>query len=302
MLAAAIWGVSFVMQDKASVHLSPFAINAIRSVIGALSLLPLVFLRAKKSGAPVLGKTKKELCTLILAGALCGGALCIATNLQQFGIALYPPEAASSGRSGFITALYVVLVPIFGIFLKKRASFTVWLAVLFAVIGMFFLCTSGASGIYLGDIIVLICSFAFTAQILCIDHFGDCVDGIKLSLVQFSVCGVLSLILMLIFESPSAADILAAAPYILYLGIFSCGIAYTLQIVGQQYSKNPTVASILMSLESVFAAISGALLLGERLSLREILGCAIMFAAIILSQLPISKKSNNEVASLMNNE
>ena len=291
ILAAMIWGVSFVMQDKAGEILPTFSINGIRSFIGTASLMPLILFRAKKSGRPLFEKTKKERRDLILAGVLCGAALCFATNLQQFGIALYPEDAAASGRTGFITALYVVLVPVCGFFMKKKVSFAVWIGVALAALGMYLLCFGTSfGGVYLGDIIVLLCAFMFTTQILCIDHFGDRVDGIKLSALQFLVCGVLSLIMMFIFESPTLADILKAAPYILYLGIMSCGGGYTLQIIGQQYSKNPTVASILMSLESVFAAISGALLVGEVLSVREIFGCAVMFAAIIFSQLPAKKK------------
>lgn len=287
VLAALIWGVSFVMQDKAAELLPAFTINGVRSLIGTAALLPLIIFRSKKSGAPIFEKTPKQRKDLILAGILCGAALCIATNFQQFGIALYPAEAAASGRSGFITALYVVLVPVFGLFMKKRASFTVWIGVALAALGMFLLCLSGGvSNIYTGDIIVLFCAFAFTAQIICIDSFGEKVDGVKLSALQFLVCGVLSLVLMFIFESPALSDLLKAAPYILYLGIMSCGVAYTLQIVGQQYSKNPTVASILMSLESVFAALSGTLISGEVLSVREVVGCAVMFAAIVFSQLP----------------
>ncbi|MEE1279906.1 MAG: DMT family transporter [Oscillospiraceae bacterium] len=290
VLAALIWGVSFVMQDKAAELLPAFTINGVRSLIGTAALLPLIIFRSKKSGAPIFEGTPKQRKNLILAGILCGAALCIATNFQQFGIALYPAEAAASGRSGFITALYVVLVPVFGLFMKKRASFTVWIGAALAALGMFLLCQSGSGeGIYTGDIIVLFCAFAFTAQILCVDSFGEKVDGVKLSALQFLVCGVLSLVLMFIFESPSLSYILKATPYILYLGIMSCGVAYTLQIVGQQYSKNPTVASILMSLESVFAALSGALISGEVLSVRELVGCAVMFAAIVLSQLPHPK-------------
>ncbi len=292
ILAALIWGVSFVMQDKAAEHLAPFTINGVRSLIGTAALLPLIIVRSKKSGVPLFENTPKQRKNLILAGILCGSALCIATNFQQFGIALYPADAAASGRAGFITALYVVLVPIFSLFMKKRASFTVWIGAALAVLGMFLLCQSGGGkGIYTGDIIVLFCSFAFTAQIICIDSFGERIDGVKLSALQFFVCGVLSLMLMFIFESPELSEFLRAAPYILYLGIMSCGVAYTLQIIGQQYSKNPTVASILMSLESVFAAVSGALISGEVLSPRELVGCAVMFAAIVFSQLP-QPKSN----------
>jgi len=290
VLAAFIWGISFVMQDKAALFLSPFTINGVRSLIGTAALMPLILVRSKKSGVPVFEKTAQNRKELIISGILCGVFLCIATNFQQFGIALYPDDAAASGRTGFITALYVVLVPLFGLFSKKRIGFTVWLGVLFATVGMCLLCIGeGAGGIYIGDMVVLCCAIAFTLQILCVDRCADSVDGVKLSALQFFVCGVLSLVLMAIFEEPQISDILKAAPYILYLGVMSCGVAYTLQIIGQQYSKNPTVASILMSLESVFAALAGAVLMGEKFTARETLGCIIMFAAIVLSQLPAPK-------------
>jgi len=287
VLAAMVWGVSFVMQDLATEALSPFAINGIRSLIGALMLFFLAAVMSKKSGRPLLEKTKKARVDLIVSGVLCGICLCIATNFQQFGIAEYPPEAAASGRAGFLTALYVILVPVFGIFMKKKLNFTVWIGVMLAVVGMALLCFSGGfSGIYVGDIFVICCAVAFALQIICVDKYADRVDGVKLSMIQFLVCGVLSLVLMLIFEDVKVQNVIKAFPYILYLGIMSCGVAYTLQIIGQQYSKNPTVASILMSLESVFAVISGAILIGERMSVREIIGCIVMFAAIVFAQLP----------------
>lgn len=287
ILAALLWGVSFVMQDKAGAVLSPFTINAIRSIIGSVVLIPVILIFSKKNGRPFFEKNAEDRKDLLCAGVLCGIFLCIATNFQQFGIILYPEEAAASGRSGFITALYVILVPVFGIFMKKKVGFTVWIGVFLAVIGMCLLCLSqGISNIYIGDLIVLCCAFAFTMQIICIDKYADRVDGIMLSSLQFFVCGIMSFVLMFIFEEPSLAQINEALPYILYLGVVSCGIAYTLQILGQQHSKNPTVASILMSLESVFAAISGAIIMSERFSLRETSGCIIMFAAIVFAQLP----------------
>lgn len=295
ILAALLWGISFVMQDKAGEVLpSPFAINGIRSWIGVLTLLPLVSMRGKKAGTGIFEKDKVRRRDLILAGVFCGIFMCIATNFQQFGMLTYPPEAATSGRSGFITTLYIVLVPLLGLVIGKRPTANVWLSVALATLGMFLLCVNGGGGgIYIGDIIVLVCAFAFALQIMCIDKFSDRVDGVKLSMVQLMVGGALSLVMMLIFEKPTSAQILAATPYMLYLGIFSCGVAYTLQIIGQQLSENPTVASVIMSLESVFAALSGMVFSGETLSPRELSGCAIIFAAIVFVQLP-SRKSKNE--------
>ena len=290
VMAAFFWGISFVMQDRAVSYLSPFAINGIRSIIGTLSLMPLILLRSKKSGVAVLENTREKRKALLISGVLCGVFLCVATNFQQFGIAIYPEEAAASGRAGFITALYVVLVPIFSLFVGKKPPVTVWAGVLLAAVGMALLCLGGGErGIYTGDLIVLCCTIAFTLQILCIDKYSDTVDGVKLSALQFLVCGILSLVLMFIFDVPTIENVISAAPYILYLGIMSCGVAYTLQIIGQQYSRNPTVASILMSLESVFAALAGAVLIGERFTFRETIGCVIMFAAIVFSQLPAPK-------------
>ncbi len=254
--------------------------------------MPLILIRSRKSGVRVLEDTKEKRKALLISGILCGVFLCIATNFQQFGIAIYPEDAAASGRAGFITALYVVLVPVFSLFGGKKTPVTVWAGVLLAAVGMALLCLGNSTGgIYTGDLIVLCCAFAFTMQILCIDRYSDVVDPVKLSALQFLVCGILSLVLMFIFERPTVANVISAAPYILYLGVMSCGTAYTLQIIGQQYSKNPTVASILMSLESVFAALAGVVLVGESFTVRETFGCIIMFAAIVFSQLPSKKEA-----------
>lgn len=290
LLAAIIWGFAFVSQEQAAKYVEPFTVNGIRSIIGSVILIPLILIMSKQSGRPVFEKTKKDRKTLLIAGVSCGTLLCIAANFQQFGIALYPAQAAASGRSGFITALYVVLVPVFGVFFKKKVGLPVWISVLLAIIGMYLLCFSGGiGGIYTGDLIVLLCAFAFCMQILCIDRFIDRIDGVKLASIEFFVCGILSLIMMFIFENPDPSAILYAGKHILYLGVMSSGVAYTLQIIGQKYSDNPTVSSIVMSLESVFAAIGGWLLLGEKLTLREIIGCVIMFSAIIIAQLPFEK-------------
>ena len=208
-------------------------------------------------------------------------------NLQQFGISLYPSDAATSGRSGFITALYVVLVPIAGVFLKKKLGFNTLISVLLATIGMYLLCLSnGLKHIYLGDLVVLGSAIGFTLQILCIDKYSSLVDGIKLSAMQFLICGIFSTILMFIFETPTIENIKASLLPILYLGVVSCGIGYTTQIIGQQYSQRPTLDSIIMSLESVFAVIGGAIILQEHLLINEIIGCIVMFIAIIFAQLP----------------
>ena len=288
LVAAIIWGLAFVAQDKAADTVQPFAINAIRSYIGFLFLLPVCAFVAHKRKERLIPETVSGKKNLLLAGLICGIMLTISANLQQFGISSYPDSAAASARSGFITAMYVVLVPIFGLFIRKKTSLNVWLAVLLSVAGLYLLCLSeGLGKIYTGDIVVLGCAVAFSFHIMCVDHFASSVDGVKLSCLQFFVCGTLSSVLMFIFEKPTLSGILAAMPYLLFIGIMSSGVAYTLQIIGQQYSKNPTVASIIMSLESVFAALGG-LFVGETLSAREAVGCAVMFAAIVLSQIKFS--------------
>lgn len=294
LLAAMIWGVAFVAQDKASETLGAFTINASRSLIASVVLIPLALVLRKKQHKQFLEQTKADRGSLIKAGLLCGFFLCVAVNLQQFAISLYPPEAAVSGRAGFITALYIIFVPIFGLFLRKKPSLMIILAVILATAGLYFLCLSGGlDALYTGDIIMTLCAMSFAVQILCVDHYIDRVDPIKLSSLQFFVCGVLSLILMFIFEGPDGQALLANWGPILYLAVVSSGIGYTLQIVGQKYSDSPTVSSILMSMESVFAALGGAIIAGEQLKDREILGCVIMFAAILIAQIPKKEKTKS---------
>lgn len=292
LTAAFVWGIAFVSQEQAAKYVDTFTVNALRSLVASVALIPLILFASKKSGRPVFEKTKAERKLLVKAGVLCGTFLCISSSLQQFGISLYPDDAAISARSGFITALYVIFVPIVGLFFKRKVGISVWISVFVATAGLYLLCGSnGLSGIYLGDVVVLCCAVSFSLQILCVDHFIDRVDGIKLSAIQFFTCGVMSLILMFIFENPTMEHIMLALKYILYLGIVSSGVGYTLQIIGQKYSDNPTVASILMSLESVFAALGGWVLMNKSLSVVEILGCATMFLAIVLAQIPFKKKA-----------
>ncbi len=294
IVAAMVWGIAFVSQEQAAKFVDTFTVNATRSLVASVALIPLILFTSKKSGQPVFEKTKEDRKLLVKAGVLCGTFLCLSSSLQQFGISIYPADAAVSARSGFITALYVIFVPIVGLLFKRRVSISVWISVVVATIGLYLLCGSnGLSGIYLGDVLILSCAISFSLQILCVDHFIDKVDGIKLSAIQFFVCGVLSFILMLIFEDPTMENILLASRYILYLGIVSSGVGYTLQIIGQKYSDNPTVASILMSLESVFAALGGWLLMNKALSVIEIIGCVIMFFAIVLAQIPFKKSKKS---------
>ena len=295
LIAAVIWGLAFVAQDKAAVYVEPFTLNAMRSFVGAGALLLLSAVTSKIKKQPLIPKGKSDRNRLLLTGIICGVFLCVAANFQQFGIAAYPVEAAASARAGFLTAMYILFVPLFGIFLKKRPGITVFIAVIIAVVGLYLLCFSGGIGsFYGGDLIVLICAVAFAFHILCVDTLGQSVDGVKLSCIQFFVCGVLSTVLMFCFEAPTVHNIIKAGLPILFLGIMSSGVAYTLQIIGQQQCENPTVASIVMSFESVFAALGGALF-GDQLSKKEILGCTVMFAAIIISQLPSPKNKKSSV-------
>lgn len=292
VIAAIVWGVAFVSQEQAAKHIGTFTVTALRSIVATGAMIPLIIITSKINKRPVFEKTKEDRKLLVKAGVMCGVLLCVASNIQQFGISIYPENANISARSGFITALYVVLVPICGIFFRKKVGLNVWLSVVVATVGLYLLCgTQGLSGIYLGDGIILLCALSFSLQILCVDHFISRVDPVKLAAIEFFTCGIISLVFMLIIEKPSMESIMLAIKPVLYLGLVSSGVGYTLQIVGQKYSDNPTVASILMSLESVFAALGGWVILGKDLSIYEICGCAVMFAAIVLAQLDFKKKT-----------
>ena len=281
-LAAFIWGVAFVAQSKAKDYsVEPFTFNAVRNVIGGLTLLPCIFFLGKRE--PKEKKIEENPKTLLIGGILCGTVLCIASNLQQIGI-----NYTTVGKAGFITAMYIVLVPILGIFLKRRAGIKVWISVFLAVAGLYLLCMTEKLSLGKGDALVLLCALVFAIHILVIDHFSPKVDGVKLSCIQFLVCGVLSAIPMFLFEKPELGAICSAWLPILYAGIFSSGVGYTLQVIGQK-NMDPTVASLILSLESVISVLAGLVLLKQQLSGRELLGCVVMFAAIILAQLPDKK-------------
>lgn len=292
-LAAFFWGIAFVAQSKGGSIVGAFSFNCIRSFIGTMALVPVILLLDKlklTSGKP---KTKEDKKNLAVGGICCGIILTVATNLQQLGLNF----GTSAGKAGFITACYIILVPILSIFLKKKCGWNIWVGVGLTVIGLYLLCMTGSLKLQLSDVLVLLCAVVFAMHILVIDHFSPLVDGVRMSCIQFLVCGILSFIPMLFVEiipsgipawSATLSSLDAWTP-ILYAGIFSCGVAYTLQIVGQQ-NVNPTVASLIMSLESVFAVIAGALLLHERLSLKEILGCVLIFGAITLAQIPVKSK------------
>lgn len=284
VLAALIWGTAFVFQSVGADFVGPFTFNAARSAVAFLFLLVVcVVLRAARRRAGVEEAEKstpayrKE---LLLGGACCGVALTVAANLQQKGI-----ESTSPGKAGFITALYIVIVPILGLFLKKRAPRSIWLGIVLAVAGLYCLCITEEFTIAAGDFYILLCAFCFAGHILVIDHFTQKVDGVEMSCVQFLVAAALSAVGMLVTESPTWEAVRLCAGPILFVGVFSSGVAYTLQIVAQKGS-NPTVVSLLLSLESVFATIAGAVAFGNQMSAREYLGCVLMLAAVVLAQLP----------------
>lgn len=288
LLAAVIWGVAFVAQSVGMEHVGPFTFNALRSLLGGVFLIPCIFLLGKLNGekqVALLPKEKIERKQLLTGGVLCGCLLCAATNMQQIGI-LY----TTVGKAGFITACYIVLVPIFGMFLGKKTGMGIWISVGLAVVGLYLLCLNDSLILGKGDLYVLGCTVLFAWHILTIDHFTELVDGVRMSCIQFLVSGTLSSILMFFLEEPTLDGIMQAGIPILYAGILSSGVAYTLQIVGQK-GMNPTVASLILSLESCISVLAGWLLLKQTLSLRELIGCAVMFGAILIAQLPVGRQS-----------
>lgn len=283
VLAALIWGTAFVAQSVGAEYVEPFTFNAARSAIAFLFLLVLcLVLRHRRQGdfsgeAVPKPAARRE---LVIGGLCCGAALTVATNLQQKGL-----ETTTSGKAGFITALYIVIVPIAGLFLRKKAPKTIWVSVALAVVGLYCLCMTEDFTISGGDFYILLCALCFSAHILLIDHFTQRVDGVELSCAQFLVVTVLSAVGMLATETPSLAALRICLWPILYVGVFSSGVAYTLQILAQRDS-DPTVVSLLLSLESVFATLAGAILLHDRMTPREYFGCVVMLAAVVLAQLP----------------
>ena len=283
LLTAFIWGVAFVAQSAGMESVEAFTFNGIRTLLGAAVLTPYILLRdrqkRKNMTAEQISCEKKISRRTVLCGIPLGVVFCAASNFQQF--AFYD---SSSGKIAFITALYIFFVPLLGLFIGKRVSWLTWICVAVGFVGLYFLCVSpGANGgISFGDILAFICSILFAVQILMVERFTDA-DGVKLSWMQLIVSGVLSTVLMFVFETPQIGNILSAAVPILYAGILSCGLAYTFQIIGQKHTE-ATVASLIMCMESVFGVLAGAILLQEKLSGREIFGCAVMFAAIVASQ------------------
>lgn len=299
-LAAFIWGVAFVSQSKGMEYMGPFTFNGVRSLIGALVLVPVILLRYRRkktnvgteenpqdatADSPWKGVPWK---TTLIGGTCCGLALMVASTLQQIGI-MY----TTVGKAGFITALYIIFVPIFGIFIGKKVPGAVWIGAVMAAIGMYLLCIQGSFQVGMGDALVFACALVFTIHILVIDYFSPKTDGVMLSCIQFFICGIICTTIALITERPDFSQLIDGAVPILYAGVMSCGVAYTLQIVGQK-GVNPTIAALILSLESVVSVLAGwfAYKIGflkddQTLTGRQLLGCAVVFAAVILVQLPV---------------
>lgn len=286
---AIIWGSSFVAQTTGAEFVGPFTFISLRSLLGAASLVPVILITdffKKKNGTYVKRETKSEKKFFILSGIVCGIVLCVASVLQQAGI----DKGTEPGKAGFITSCYILLVPIFSIFLRKKIRPIIWMCVAISITGLYLLCVKD-SGVRFSDIYVILCAVCFAVHILVVDYVSPRVDGVKLSCMQFLICGIISAFPMLLSEEVSFELIKNAGVSIAYSGIMSSGVAYTLQILGQQKMKQPTVASMLMSLESVFSVIAGMIVLHQIPTLREAIGCVLMFAAIIIAQLPEKKQA-----------
>lgn len=292
--AAIIWGLSFVAQKQGMDYVGGFTFNGIRSLLGGIVLLPVILFRSVKnkkniklSPAEKKSSRKDNIKGILIVGTM----LCIGSNLQQFAFDYIEP-----GKVGFITALYMLLVPLISfIIYKKKQPFTTWLGVFLGVGGLYMICMGGSSsfGLGKGEILALLCSIAFALHIIVIDKYASKIDAIVLSCGQYMITGVISCILMFIFEKPSMDGIMQAAIPILYAGIMSCSCAFTFQIIGQKYTE-PTLASMLLCTESVFSVIFSFIILGERMTVIEYIGCAVMFTAIIIAQLPAKKHSETQ--------
>ncbi|MBQ0110808.1 MAG: DMT family transporter, partial [Oscillospiraceae bacterium] len=258
-----IWGTAFVFQDQIGSSLSPLAVNGIRMCLGAISLLPYLFIKKVKIRNP----------KIILGGVICGLVLTAAAFFQQYGISAYTPEEAAAGKAGFLTALYIILVPVITLFMGKKLKLPLVISILLALVGLYLICIKSSGSISPGDIFVIISSVCFAAHIMVVEHFVHYGDGVLLSVIQMLTVSAVSLTISFIFEHNDYSNITTVWFPLLFLGVFSSGIAYTFQILGQKYLAEPTVSTLIMSLECVFAALAGWVFTGERLSPKELLGC-----------------------------
>lgn len=290
VLTAFIWGTAFVAQSEGGTTLGAFSFNGLRSFIGALVLQPAILFLDKAGFSPKKPQTASDKKVLIKGGIFCGIALFISSTMQQFGLNLGTP----AGKAGFITACYILIVPILGIFLKRKCNFKIWIGVILSLVGLYLLCINESLSLQSSDLFIFACAFGFSIQIMLVDHFSPIVDGVRMASIQFLTVGILSLPFIICNDIGFSANALtiwlshfnnsAAIISLLFAGCLSSGVAYTLQIVAQD-GINPTLASMVMSLESVFSVLAGWVILGQALSPKELFGCALIFAAIILAQL-----------------
>lgn len=295
ILTALIWGTAFTAQSAGGDAAGPYTFNCIRSLIGAGVLLPVIKLLDRLQLTKHRPVSREDWRMLLAGGIACGTALAAGSNLQQIGLYL----GSSAGKAGFLTACYMLIVPVLGLFFHKKCGWNVWVGIVAAVAGLYLLCINGAFQIQFSDFLLLLCAFVFAIHILVIDYFAQRVDGVRMSCIQFLVCGLLSAVPMYMLEIRPVwaagelevwARVFTQAEVwipVLYAGVLSCGAGYTLQIIGQQ-GVNPTVASLLLSLESVFSVLAGWAVLGEALRAREVSGCVLIFGAVIFAQLPLS--------------
>ena len=283
-LAALIWGFAFAFQSQGMDHMGPMTFNGMRFLIGAIVLVPVIFIfRNPGKRKPVTAGAVK---VTVLGGIVCGLCLFAASSLQQFGI-----QYTSVGKAGFLTTLYIILVPIIGIFFRRKVPVVVWIGAIISVIGMYLLCVAETMSINKGDIFAFCCAIVFAFHILSVDYFAPKTNGIVLSCLQFLTSGVCAMICAFIFEQPSATEIVNGVVPLLYVGVMSSGVAYTLQILGQKNAE-PTLASLIMSLESAVSVLGGWLILNQRLTGKELLGCLLMFVAVVGVQIFDVKKSD----------
>lgn len=298
VLTALIWGSALVAQSEGGNAVGAFTFNGLRSLIGSVSLLPVIMILDKRKPSPKKPKSPADKRLLWLGGAACGVIMFLASSAQQLGLCM----GTAAGKAGFLTACYILIVPLLGLFLKKKCGWNIWLGMGITLVGLYLLCMTESFRFQTGDLLLLLCAVLFAVHILVIDYFSPRVDGVRMSCIQFLICGLLSMIPMVLTEMQHSASGVEAWIQqlsgtqvwisLLYAGVLSCGVGYTLQIVGQD-GLNPTVASMLMSLESVFSVLAGWLILKETLGTRQIIGCVLIFAAILLAQLPIEKLYNS---------
>ncbi len=281
-LVSFIWGTSFVAQSLGADALPPFTFNGVRCIIGGIALLPCIWILDRIGEKKEVNYRRKD---LMIGGIACGVVLFVASTLQQIGI-----QYTTAGKTGFITAFYIVFVPVICFFMKKQTGLQIWLAVGLAFVGLYLLCITEGFVLARADLILFLSSLVYAVHILVIDYFTTKAPGVKMSCIQFFVAGALSMPIILFSEQPALSAFAPAIGPLLYAGVLSCGVAYTLQIIGQRYLK-PAVASLVLSMEACFSVLAGWVVLKEYLSSRELLGCLLMFGAILIAQIQFPSRA-----------